>query len=210
VAVLAADIVGYSRLMEADEEDTHKRVLLLRATIIDPTIAKYRGQVIKNTGDGFLAAFDSANDASQCALAIQHGANAMSAEEPEHRFISLRMGINVADAIFEREDMNIAARLQTYSEPGGIVVSGAVADQISEQAGVSVVDFGDLHLRNLSRPVKAFGLRIELHRILWQIVRSERRGDHPSSFCHSAILPVRMTPILPRGLSTKSFTRSPR
>src|SRR3954467_9413102 len=73
VAVLAADIVGYSRLMEADEEDTHKRVLLLRATTIDPTIAKYRGQVIKNTGDGFLAVFDSANDASRCALAIQHG-----------------------------------------------------------------------------------------------------------------------------------------
>jgi adenylate cyclase len=166
VAVLAADIVGYSRLMEADEEDTHKRVLLLRATTIDPTIAKYRGQVIKNTGDGFLAVFDSANDASRCALAIQHGANAMSAEEPEHRFISLRMGINIADAIFEQDDIygdgvNIAARLQTYSEPGGIVVSGAVADQISEQAGVSAVDLGDLHLRNLSRPVKAFGLRIE-------------------------------------------------
>ena len=65
VAVLAADIVGYSRLMEADEEDTHKRVLLLRAAIVDPTIAKHRGQVIKNTGDGFLAVFDSANDASR-------------------------------------------------------------------------------------------------------------------------------------------------
>ena len=76
------------------------------------------------------------------------------------------MGINIADAIFEQDDIygdgvNIAARLQTYSEPGGIVVSGAVADQISEQAGVSAVDLGDLHLRNLSRPVKAFGLRIE-------------------------------------------------
>jgi adenylate cyclase len=166
VAVLAADIVGYTRLMEADEEDTHKRVMLLRTTIIDPAIANYRGRLIKNTGDGFLAVFDSSNDASKCALAIQRAANTMSANEPEHRSISLRVGINVADAIFEEEDIygdgvNIAARLQTYSEPGGIVVSGAIAEQISGEAGVSVVDFGELHLRNLTRPVKAFGLRIE-------------------------------------------------
>lgn len=191
VAVLAADVVGYSRLMEVDEEDTHRRIMLLRTTIIDPAIQTYDGQVIKNTGDGFLAVFDSAGNASRCALAIQRAANAMSATEPVHRSISLRMGINVADAIFEEQDVygdgvNIAARLQTYAEPGGIVVSGAVAEQISGESGVTVVDFGELHLRNLARPVKAFGLRIESS--LQPIADNPRKGEGRPSI---VVLPFR-------------------
>ena len=166
VAILAADVVGYSRLMEEDEQDTYARLTHLRSTVMDPQITAHRGQVIKNTGDGFLAVFDSGNDATQCALTMQRTLSDLTADEPEHRYISFRMGVNVADVIIAGTEIygdgvNIAARLQTYAEPGGVVVSGAVAEQIASVPGVRVVDLGELHLRNLSRPVRAFGLRVD-------------------------------------------------
>lgn len=162
--MLAADAAGYSRLMEADEDGTHARMMRLRSEVVQPCIAALNGQVIKHTGDGFLATFGSAFEAAQCALCIQRQVHERETAEPPDRRIGFRMGLNVADAIIEAHDIfgdgvNIAARLQTYAEPGGLVVSGAVAEQISGRPGMSAVDLGDFFLKNLTRPVRAYSVR---------------------------------------------------
>ncbi len=164
-AVLAADVVGYSRLMEGDEEGTHARLMRLRTEILDPKIGAHRGQVIKNTGDGLLAMFDSANDATQCALEIQKSASSPAGDTRGLPPISFRIGVHVADVIVEKDDIygdgvNIAARLQTYAEPGGVVASGAVAEQIGGGPGIRVVDLGELHMRNMARPVRAYSVHV--------------------------------------------------
>ncbi|MBV1797267.1 adenylate/guanylate cyclase domain-containing protein [Siccirubricoccus sp. G192] len=164
VAVLAADAAGYSRLMEADEEGTHARMMRLWFEVMQPSIAALHGQVIKHTGDGFLAIFGSASEAAQCALCIQRQVQEREVAEPPDRRIGFRMGLNVADAIIEAHDIfgdgvNIAARLQTYAEPGGLVVSGAVAEQIGGRPGIAAVDLGDFFLKNLTRPVRAYSVR---------------------------------------------------
>ncbi|HEY8610225.1 MAG TPA: adenylate/guanylate cyclase domain-containing protein [Roseomonas sp.] len=164
VAVLAADAAGYSRLMEADEEETHARMMRLWAEVMQPCIAALHGQVIKHTGDGFLATFGSASDAAQCALRMQREVQEREMGELPDRRIGFRMGLNVADALIEAHDIfgdgvNIAARLQTYAEPGGLVVSGAIAEQIGGRPGITAVDLGDFFLKNLTRPVRAYSLR---------------------------------------------------
>ena len=166
VAVLAADVVGYGRLTETYEEATHSWLMRLRSEILDPGIVAHRGRVIKNTGDGFLAMFESAHEATQCALALQRAAIARTAEQAPDERITFRMAVNIADAIIEREDIygdgvNVAARLQAYAEPGGVVVSGAVAEQIGSGLGVGATDLGDLILRNHARPVRVFALRVQ-------------------------------------------------
>ena len=164
VAVLAADVAGYSRLMEADEERTYARLVRLRARIIAPTVARHHGRVVKSTGDGFFAAFDSARDAARCALALQKAVGKAAANDPPADRILFRMGLHVAEAIIEQDDIygdgvNIAARLQTHAEPGGLVVSGTVIEQVGDQLPAQAVDIGDLFLRNLRRPVRAYALR---------------------------------------------------
>ena len=198
VAILAADVVGYSRLMEEDEQETYGRLVHLRDSAVDPLISAHRGQVIKNTGDGFLAVFDSGSDALQCGLAIQRAVIAAAATEPEHRAISFRMGVNVADVILDGSEIygdgvNVAARLQTYAEPGGVVVSGAVAEQIATLPGVRVADLGELHLRNLLRPVRAFAL----HAVE---ARTHPLGDPPvgtEGRPSIVVLPFRQSPLDP-------------
>src|ERR671928_1238563 len=121
-AILVADIVGYSRLMEAHEDYTHAWQRRLRAEILDPGIAARGGRTVKNTGDGFIAIFDSARDATECALELQQAVAARTIEQPVERRISFRMAVNVTDIIVEEDDVygdgvNVAARLQTYAEP---------------------------------------------------------------------------------------------
>src|SRR5476649_1703357 len=165
LAVIPADVVGYSRLMQVDENDTHSRMVDIRSRIIDPAIASHGGRVVKNTGDGFLAAFPDAIGATRCVIELQEALNAQAAAEPLSRGISFRMGINVADVIVEEHDIfgdgvNIAARLQTYAEPGGIIIADVVAEHIRDRENVELYDLGDLPLRNIDRPVRAFSLRI--------------------------------------------------
>jgi adenylate cyclase len=166
VAVMAADVVGYSRLTESHEEYTHRWLMRLRAEVLDPGVSAHRGQLVKNTGDGFLAMFDSAHDATQCALAVQRAVADLTAQEPADMRVSFRMAVNVADAIIEKDDIygggvNVAARLQAYAEPGGVVVSGAVAEQIASDLGVGAIDLGELQLRSLARPIRVFALRVQ-------------------------------------------------
>src|SRR5690348_8654768 len=119
--VLAADIVGYSRLMGADEEGTHARVKRYRRELIDPTIAEHHGRVVKNTGDGFLAMFDSPVEAVRCAIVIQQSMLARNTAFPRPQWILYRIGVNLGDVIVEPEDIygdgvNIAARLEGIAE----------------------------------------------------------------------------------------------
>ncbi len=165
-AILAADAVGYSRLTEAHEDFTHRELMRLREEVLEPGIADHRGQLAKNTGDGFLAIFDSAADATRCALALQQAILSQTKDQPAERRIVFRMAVHLADIIIERDDIfgggvNVAARLQTYAEPGGVVVSGAAVEQIGPDLGVGTIDLGELRLHNLARPVRVYALSAE-------------------------------------------------
>jgi adenylate cyclase len=164
-AVLAADVVGYSRLMEADEAGTHARLMRMRASILDAGVAAHHGQIIKNTGDGFLAMFASAQDAIGCAIGLQRAVLAAEAGEATDRRICFRMGVNVADVLVEKDDIygagvNIAARLQTHAEAGGIAITGAMADELGGTMGLHTVDLGEMQMRNLAQPVRVLSLRL--------------------------------------------------
>ena len=164
-AVVFADVVGYTRLMQVDEDDTHRRMMRLQAEIIEPQLHAHQGRLIKHMGDGFLATFDDAGQATRCLLEMQQAVLAAGAGESPGRRISLRMGVNLADVIFTETDVfgdgvNVAARLQTYAEPGGIVVSQPVADKVGAAAGLEFVDLGHLPLRGIAQPVRAFSLRL--------------------------------------------------
>jgi adenylate cyclase len=163
--VLAADVVGYSRLMEVDEEGTHARLMRLRFSLMEPMVALHHGRVIKNTGDGFMAMFNSAVAGLEAAHAMQRSVMVAEADVPADRRIAFRMGINVADVIVEDHDIygdgvNVAARLQTLAEPGGIVISGIVAEQAGGTFGMQSVDLGQLQMRNRKHPVRVLSLRL--------------------------------------------------
>lgn len=164
LAVLAADVAGYSRLMERAEEATHARMRRVLHEVVEPAIAGDGGRIFSHAGDGFLASFESAVAAVRCALAIQARlAEDAAALRPEERIL-FRIGINLADVIIDGEDVfgdgvNLAARLQTYAEPGGVVVSGTVADAVAGQVAASIVELGTFLPKNISRPVRACAIR---------------------------------------------------
>ncbi len=160
VAVMSADFASYTALMERAELPTHLRLMSLMRDVVEPAIATHVGSIVKSTGDGFLAMFDAAGDAVDCGLRIQERL-AEAAGEPRATPLLLRIGINIANAIVEPndifgDDVNLAARLQAAAEPGGIVVSKSCADQVSGRSGVELADLGELSLKHVSRPVRAF------------------------------------------------------
>jgi adenylate cyclase len=138
-AILAADVAGYSRLMGADEEATLERLKALRRELLDPKIAEHHGRLVKTTGDELLVEFASVVDAVRCAVAVQQGMAERNTEVPEARRIEFRIGINLGDVIIDEDDIygdgvNVAARLEALTEPGGICVSRVVHDQVPRQA----------------------------------------------------------------------------
>ena len=160
-AVLAADMVGYSRLMEANEAGTLARLKAHRVELIDPTIAENNGRIIKTTGDGLLAEFPSVVDAVRCAVEIQDAMARRNADVPADQRIEFRIGINLGDIIVDDDDIfgdgvNVAARLQEQSAAGGICVSHAVHDQIGDRHGVAFEDLGEKILKNIARPVRVY------------------------------------------------------
>jgi len=163
-AILAADTAGYSRLMGTDEEGTHRRLQAHLRELIDPKITEYRGRVVKNTGDGFLAEFASVVDAVRCAVEVQRGmAKRNAVTSPEER-IEFRVGINLGDVIAEGGDIfgdgvNIAARLEALAEPGGICVSRVVRDQVRDKLDYAFEDMGEQQVKNISRPVRVYRVR---------------------------------------------------
>jgi adenylate cyclase len=164
-AILAADIVGYSRLMGEDEEGTLAQLKAHRRALVDPKINEHRGRIVKTTGDGMLVEFASVIDAVHCSVEIQLGMVGRNEAVPPERRIEFRVGINVGDIIIEGDDIfgegvNVAARLEGLAEPGGICVSGRVQEDVEGKLEVAFEDIGDQHLKNIARPVRVFRVRL--------------------------------------------------
>ena len=162
-AILAADVAGYSRLMHHDEEATHAKLTALLADGVAPAIAEHGGRIVKNTGDGFLAEFPSAVEAVRAAVQFQTRINELTAGDAEDRRIAFRVGINIGDVIVEPHDIfgdgvNIAARLESIAEPGGICISSSAYDHVRGKVGVEFADLGEQNLKNIARPVRAYAV----------------------------------------------------
>jgi adenylate cyclase len=165
-AVLAADMVGYSRLMEGDEAGTLARLRTHRMELIDPAIVKNEGRIIKTTGDGMLVEFQSVTDAVKCAVEVQQRMKRRNADVPSDSRIEFRIGINLGDIIFDDGDIfgdgvNIAARAEQLADVGGICVTAAVATQIGGRLDVVFEDLGEKMLKNISRPVHLYRVALD-------------------------------------------------
>ena len=163
-AILAADVAGYSRLMGLDEEGTLAQLKNHRAHLIDPKIAEHRGRIVKTTGDGMLAEFGSAVDATRCAVAIQLAMVGANLNIAASKRIELRIGIHVGDIISDDGDIfgegvNIAARLEGIADPGGICVSARVQEDAEGRLDVVFKDSGEQQLKNIARPVRAYRIQ---------------------------------------------------
>jgi adenylate cyclase len=189
-AILAADVAGYSRLMGADEEGTHERLKAHRREFIDPKIGEHSGRIVKNTGDGMLAEFPSVVDAVRCAAELQRAMIDREAGMPADGRIRFRIGINLGDIIVEDDDIfgdgvNVAARLEALSDPGGLCISRMVRDQIRDKVAYAFQDLGEQSFKNIARPVRVYALR------------SEAVADLPASSVRVAP-PISQPPIVPR------------
>src|SRR5207244_664256 len=162
-AILAAEVAGYSRLMHHEEEATHARLTSLLTEAVDPAIADHGGRIVKNTGDGFLAEFPSAVEAVRGAVHFQTRVRELTAADAQDTRIAFRVGINIGDVIVEPHDIfgdgvNIAARLESIAEPGGICIAASAYDQVRGKVGVQFADLGEQNLKNIDRPVRAYAL----------------------------------------------------
>src|SRR5471032_2202684 len=163
VAVLAADVAGYSRLMGADEEGTLAQLKACRKALLDPKIAEHRGRIVKTTGDGMLVEFASAVDAARCAVEVQRSMAEQNTEVQQAKRIEFRIGIHVGDIIIDENDIfgdgvNIAARLEGIAEAGGICISDDTYRQIRDRVDAAFDDKGETSLKNIARPVRVFAL----------------------------------------------------
>lgn len=160
-AILAADVVGYSKLMGKDEAGTLVALKKLRTDLVDPRIGEHKGRVFKATGDGLLVEFPSVVNAVACAVDIQRAMAARNADLPEDYLIKFRIGVNLGDVIIEGEDVfgdgvNVAARLEGIAPPGGIAVSGTVHDHLGNRLNLELEDLGEQQLKNIDAPVRVF------------------------------------------------------
>ena len=167
-AILAADVVGYSRLAGADEDRTLARLRALRSDLIDPTIAVHHGRVVKRTGDGSLIEFRSVVDAVRCAIEVQNGMVERNAGLPPERRIEFRVGIHLGDVVEESDGdlmgdgVNIAARLEGIAKPGAICLSEQAYWQVKSRLDLAVSDLGATELKNIAEPVRVYSLQVGL------------------------------------------------
>ena len=165
-AILAADVVGFSRMTGADEDRTLARLRTLRSDLIDPTIAVHNGRVFKRTGDGTLIEFRSVVDAVRCAIEVQNAMVDRNAGVPEDRRIVFRIGIHLGDVVEESDGdlmgdgVNIAARLEGIAEPGGICLSEDAYRQVKGRIDLAATDLGPTHLKNIAEPIRAYSLQV--------------------------------------------------
>ena len=168
-AILAADVVGYSRLTGLDEEGTLARLREVRRDLIDPAIALHRGRLVKTTGDGVLVEFASVVEAVRCAIDVQRGVATGNKSIAPDRRMEFRIGINVGDVVVEGDDLlgdgvNIAARLEGISDPGGICISESAYHQVRDRLDIGIVDSGEQVLKNIARPMRVYRLQLECAR----------------------------------------------
>jgi adenylate cyclase len=164
VAVVYADMVGYSRLIGQDDVGTLRRLRSIRINLINPAIEEYGGRLVNTGGDSLLIVLDSVEGAVRCALKIQERVPILDTDQPPDQAIRFRIGINIGDAIHDGADLhgdavNVAVRLQAECPPGGICLSRAVLDHVHERLGLDFARLGALHLKNIARPVEAFLVR---------------------------------------------------
>ena len=169
-AILAADVVGYSRLAGSDEDRTLARLRGLRSDLIDPAIAAHHGRIVKRTGDGVLIEFRSVVDAVRCAIEVQNGMVERNAGLPPERRIEFRVGIHLGDVVEESDGdlmgdgVNIAARLEGIADPGGICISEDAYRQVRDKIEIEFGDLGDKELKNIARPVRVYAIKTGLGR----------------------------------------------
>jgi adenylate cyclase len=167
-AILAADVVGFSRMASADEDRTLARLRALRSELIDPTVAGYNGRVFKRTGDGALIEFRSVVEAVRCAIAVQNAMVERNAGVPESRRIVFRIGIHLGDVVEESDGdlmgdgVNIAARLEGIDEPGAICLSEDAYRQVKGRLDLAVTDLGLVRLKNIAEPIRSYSLRVDV------------------------------------------------
>src|SRR5882757_784378 len=160
-AIVAGDIAGYSRLMQIDEEGTHGRVKRIERDLIEPSIVGHHGKLVKTTGDGFLAIFDSPVEAVRCAIVIQQNMVGRNAALPKHHWIEYRIGVNLGDVIIEADDIygdgvNIATRLEGIADPGEVYISGGIYEQIKHKLVCGYESLGDQKVKNITDPVRVY------------------------------------------------------
>jgi TolB-like protein/class 3 adenylate cyclase len=160
-AILAADVVGYSALMEADEAGTFERLRAGRKELFEPEINKHHGHIFKLMGDGLLAEFGSVVDAVECAVTLQRGMTERNASAPEDKRIEVRIGVNLGEVIVEGDDrygegVNVAARLQQLADPGGICVSGKVSKEVEKKLAFGFEPMGEQKVKNIAEPVPVY------------------------------------------------------
>src|SRR3979411_2244469 len=159
--IVAGDIAGYGRLMELDEEGTHARVMRIERDLIEPSIGEHNGKLVKTTGDGFIAIFDSPVEAVKCGIVIQQNMIGRNASQQKHLWLEYRIGVNLGDVLIEPNDVygdvvNIAARLEGIAEPGQVYISGGIYEQIKHKLVCGYESLGDRKVKNITDPVRVY------------------------------------------------------
>ena len=160
-AIVAGDIAGYSRLMEIDEEGTHLRVKRIQRDLIEPSITEHYGRLVKTTGDGFIAIFDSPVEAVRCGIVIQQNMSGRNTSLPRDHWIEYRIGVNLGDVIIEEDDIygdgvNVASRLEALAQPGQVYISGGIYEQIKNKLVCGYESLGDRKVKNITDPVRVY------------------------------------------------------
>jgi len=160
-AIIVGDIASYSRLMQIDEEGTHRRVKRIERDLIQPSIAEHHGKLVKTTGDGFIAIFDSPVEAVRCSIVIQQNLVGRNAQLPRHCQVQYRIGVNLGDVIVEADDVygdgvNIAARIESIADPGQVYISGGIYEQVKHKVVCGYEPLGDRRVKNITDPVRVY------------------------------------------------------
>lgn len=199
VAILAVDIVGYSRLIEASEASTLAAMKALRAEVFDPLLAEYHGRIVKLMGDGAIAEFGSVVDAVLCAVDFQRQVAARQADIPGDHRLLFRMGVNLGDVVVDADDLlgdgvNIAARLEQLCEPGGLFVSGTAFDHLQGKLELPLEFMGEQHVKNIARPVRVYRVKFDGNTRSWWF-KNQRHRNRGITAAVALVLLV-ATPVL--------------
>ncbi len=193
VTILAADVVGYSTLMEQDEQGTFERLRAGRKELFEPEIARHHGRIFKLMGDGLLGEFGSVVDAVECAVSLQRGLAERNVNVPEDQRIQVRIGINLGEVIIEGDDcygdgVNIAARLEQLADPGGICVSAKVAREVEKKLSFGFEEMGEQKVKNIAEPIQTFRVKFDGTPLAPR--RSGKRGKYWATVAVSGLLAV--------------------